>query len=136
MYQNEDGTGTGIESDSMHPLQAKEYMTPLELIPTTISSIDPLIAYLQWDTIPDKVVVRCWSEEHWGQPTAESEEITVSTLMIDSNIETTPIISVELKDGNYIYEVVAEWNSAEKYSGTAYYSFYTIKPTMRLQPIG
>lgn len=136
MYQNEDGTDTSIESDSMHPLQAKEYMTPLELIPTTISSIDPLIAYLQWDTIPDKVVVRCWSEEHWGQPTAESEEIPVSTLMIDSNIETTPIISVELKDGNYIYEVVAEWNSAEKYSGTAYYSFYTIKPTMRLQPIG
>lgn len=29
MYQNEDGTSTGIESDSMHPLQAKEYMTPL-----------------------------------------------------------------------------------------------------------
>ena len=132
MYQNEDGTGTGIESDSMHPLQAKEYMPPLLL---TISSVAPLKAHLQWNTIPDKVLVRCWSEEHWGQPTAESEEIPVSILMIDSNIETAPIISVELKDGNYIYEVLAEWNSAEKYSGTVYYSFYTIKPTMRLQPI-
>lgn len=126
----------GIEADSLHPLQAKEYMAPLDLIPTPISSIDPFKAYLQWNTIPANVLVRCWNEECWGQFTAESEEIPVSILMIDSNIETAPIVSVELKDGNYIYEVVAEWNSSEKYSGKAYYSFYTIKPTMKLQPIG
>lgn len=136
LYQNEDGTGSGIEADSMHPLQAKEYMTQLDLIPTPISSIDPLKAYLQWNTIPDKVLVRCWNEEYWGQSTAESEEIPVSILMIDSNFETAPIISVELKDGNYIYEVVAEWNSSEMYGGTAYYSFYTVKPDMKWQPIG
>lgn len=135
MYQNEDGTSTGFEADSMHPLQAKEYMTPLDVIPIPISSIDPLKADLQWNTIPDKVLVRCWNEEYWGQSTAESEEIPVRILMIDSNIETAPIVSIALKDGNYIYEVVAEWNSAEKYSGTAHYSFYTIKPTMELQPI-
>ena len=135
MYQNEDGTSTSFEADSMHPLQAKEYMTPLDIIPIPISSIDPLKADLQWNTIPDKVLVRCWNEEYWGQSTAESEEIPVRILMIDSNIETAPIVSIGLKDGNYIYEVVAEWNSAEKYSGTAHYSFYTIKPTMELQPI-
>ncbi len=130
IYQNEDGTSTGINVDSMHPLQAKEYMTPLDLIPTPISAIDPLKAYLQWNTIPDKVSVHCWNEEYWGQSTAEYEEIPVSILMTDSNIETAPIISVELKDGNYIYEVVAEWNSTEKYNGTAYYSFYTAKPNL------
>ncbi len=48
--------------------------------------------------------------------------------MMDSDGKTDPIISIELKNGNYIYEVVAEWNSYDKFSGTAHYSFYTITP--------
>lgn len=135
-YQNADGTNTAIASDSMHPLQAKEYMQPLDLIPIPFSYVDPTKAYLQWNIVPDTVLVRCWNEKCWGQTTAESEEIAVSSLMIDSDIQTAPSISFELKDGNYIYEVVAKWNSDEKYGGTAYYSFYTAKPTMELQSIG
>ena len=135
MYQNEDGTGSGIESDSMHPLQAKEYMTPLDLIPTPISSIDPLTANLQWDTTPDKVVVRCWGEECWGRYDAESEDILVDVMGIDFNSQLVTNYVIQLKDGNYIYEVVAEWNSSETWGGTAYYSFYTVKPDMELHPI-
>ena len=134
-YQNEDGTGVSFESDSMHPLQAKEYMTPIDLIPSNISSTNSFEAFLQWDTTPDKILVYCWSEEFWNQPTAASEEIPVNMFMIDSNFETKPVISIELKDGNYIYEVVSEWNSSEKYGGTARYSFYTIKSNMESQSI-
>lgn len=131
MYENEDGTWTGIAADSMHPLEAKEYMPCLELLPVAASSRSHLKVRMQWDTIPDNVTVRCWSEAHWGQYDAESEELSVRTLMVDSNMETAPIISVELKDGSYVYEVIAEWNSAETYHGKACYSFYTVKQNMK-----
>jgi len=32
---------------------------------------------------------------------------------------------IELKGGNYIYEVIAAWDSSGKYGGKACYSFYT-----------
>ena len=130
-YANDDGTSTSEESDSLHPLQAKDYMTPLSLLPSTLSSANPLEINLRWDYVPDEVTVRCWSEECWGQTgdyNNTSEEIPVKILMIDSDGETEPIITTELKDGNYIYEVTAEWNSYDKFSGTAHYSFYTITP--------
>ena len=130
-YQNEDGTWTGIEADSMHPLDAKEYMPNLTLLPVITSSCSPLSAGMQWDTIPDNVTVRCWSDAYWGQYDAESEDLTVRTLMVDSNTEAAPIISIELKDGNYVYEVIAEWNSAETYHGKACYSFYTVKQNVK-----
>lgn len=128
-YANDDGTSTSEESDSLHPLQAKDYMTPLSLLPSTLSSANPLEVNLRWDYVPDEVTVRCWGEECWGQTgdyNNTSEEIPVKILMIDSDGETEPIITTELKDGNYIYEVTAEWNSYDKFSGTAHYSFYTI----------
>lgn len=137
MYQNEDGTGISISSDSLHPLQAKEYMTPIDLTPTHSSAAktNPFEAFLQWDTVPDKISVYCWREEFWNQPTAESDEIPVNIFMVDSNFETKPVISIELKDENYIYEVVSQWNSSGKYGGTVRYSFYTIKSTMESQSI-
>lgn len=127
MHQNEDDTWTGIEADSVHPLEAKEYMPSLALLPLYTSNPDPSIAHLQWNTAPDKISVRCWDEKNLGQPDAESEELQVCTLMVDSNIVTAPIPSIELKDGNFIYEMIAEWSSSENYNGTACYSFYTVK---------
>jgi len=132
-YDNGNGTFSGINSDSMHPLQAKEFMTPLNIIPTPYSHIDPLMAYLQWDVTPDKVSVRCWSEDCWGQYgdyDDTSEEIEVQKLDIEiahgsNETQRTADYTIRLKDENYIYEVVAEWNSSDKYFGTAYYSFYT-----------
>ena len=125
-YQNEDGTWTGIEADSMHPLQAKEYMPNLTLLPAITS-----FAGMQWDTVPDKVSVRCWSEAYWGQYDAESEEVSAKVLCVDSSDGCDPYFSVELKDGSYVYEIIAEWNSAETYHGKACYSFYTVKSDMK-----
>ena len=130
-YANDDGTSTSEQSDSLHPLQAKDYMTHLSLVPSTLSSTNPLEVNLRWDYAPDEVTVRYWSEDCWGQTgdyNKTSEEIPVKILMIDSDGETDPIITAELKDGNYIYEVTAEWNSYEKFSGTVHYSFYTVTP--------
>ena len=125
-YENGDGTGAGFESDSIHPLEAKEFMLPLSINPTATSSNDPLVAYLRWDIMPDKVTVHCWSEECWGQFDAKSEDVPVEVLKIDfadGSYDTN--FCIELKDENYIYEIIAEWNSAQNYGGTVYYSFYT-----------
>ena len=132
-YLNEDGNFTGIEADSMHPLQAKEYMTPLVLKPVIYSHIDPFAAYLTFEVAPDKIQVRCWREEHWGQFDAESLEIAVES--VENTVPedlSSPDFVIQLKDGNYIYEVIAEWSHSEKYGGTARYSFYTT--TVSLEP--
>lgn len=121
-YNNGDGTATSVEADSLHPLQARELMPELEIKPTPYSSVDPLSAYLQWDAMPDKVSVRCWNEDCWGQYDAKSEEIEVNTL---SGIDDQTLFVIKMKEGNYIYEIIAEWNSSEEFCGTAHYSFYT-----------
>ena len=123
-YLNDDGTSTAVESDSLHPLQAKEYTPSLNLFPSTLSSSEPLKAYLRWDYVPDWVVIRYWSDEAWDKPDAEGDIFPVNTSVIEDN----SLLPIELKDGNYIYEVTAEWNSNEKFSGTAHYSFYTVNP--------
>ena len=55
---------------------------------------------------------RCWSDEHWGEPAANSEDVTIV-----GNVLT-------LKLGGYIYEVTAEWNTENGYGGTASYFIY------------
>ena len=125
-YQNADGTMTGIEADGIHPLEAKKHMPSIPLKNRATESRHD--AHLFWSIPPDDVAVRCWHETDWGQSDAESEEIPVNTLMIDSDIETTPIFCFPLADGNYIYEITAEWNR-ETYHGRTHYSFYTVKTT-------
>lgn len=128
MYIDDNGDAMAISGDGNHPLM-KEKTTPLlSLVPTYSSSIYPLGARLQFgvapnEIVPDKVTVRCWSEECWGNTKAESEELPVT-------IENGNVF-VQLKDGNYIYEVIAEWeNGKRSYSGNVCYSFYTLKPSL------
>ena len=61
------------------------------------------------------------------KPSEDSRELEVQAIevdFVDGSYYTDHI--VKLLDGNYIYEVIAKWNSSEEYGGTAYYSFYTI----------
>jgi len=113
MYDNGDGTWSGVESDSVHPLDnsTKEYMPKLMLTSSELSST-VAVCSLWFDTFPDETTIRCWEERQWGDTSAESEPVSVSNF------------TMELKDGGYIYEVIATWNSSEKYNGKAYYSFY------------
>ena len=117
-YQNPDGTFTGINADSQHPLDLKETMTDLIIRPTPYSSISPLTAYLNWKTAPDKVSVRSWSDEHWGNTDAQSENVNVV-------VTSDGLTFINLKKDNCIYEVIAEWSASKKYGGTVHYCFYT-----------
>ncbi len=130
-YAQQDGTSVSICADSMHPLSAKEHMPVLDLLPSYFSHIDPLAAYLHWDITPDTVFVRAWNEADWGAADAAGEELAVKMPAPDF-----ADFTVSLKDGNYIYEVIAEWNTQESFGGTASYSFCTAKPIWNTQPIG
>ena len=102
---NSDGTSTATEADSAHPLDCKDLLLPYETTEVT--------ATLNFTESPDRILsVRCWSDEHWADPTANSEEVIVR-----GNV-------IELKPGGYIYEVKAEWDADNGYGGTANYSLY------------
>lgn len=98
----------GMEADSLHPLEAKEFMEPLVVIP------GDRVAELNFNLAPDEVTIRCWSDRHWNDPAAEGEELPVEDL------------SFAMKDGSYIYMVTAEWTTTEDCGGSACYAFYTV----------
>ena len=131
IYVDDNGDSAAIMGDSNHPLLKKASTPILDLIPTYFSSGDPLGVTFQFGTAPneitpDKVTVRCWPEECWGDTNAESEELPVT-------IENGYVFT-QLKDGNYIYEVIAEWeNGKRSVSGTVCYSFCTAKPSLDIQ---
>ena len=104
--KNNDGTFTNTEADSAHPLECADVLLPFETTETS--------AFLRFSEEPDKILgVRCWSDEHWSDPSADSESVSVNGNKI------------EFKAGGYIYEAVAEWNTEKSgYGGIAHYYFY------------
>jgi len=110
MYKNfEDGTAQSTNADSSHPLTRIDEIPTLNILPTTISSIDPRLATVQFAIAPDKIEVKCYKVD---------EKNTNSGKAIP--VEGT---SFKLKDGKYLYEVIVEWTKSEQYSGKAYYAF-------------
>ena len=111
-YDNGDGTQTGVCADSSHPLQWQEFLVPMTTSDDTVE--------LCFAVSPQEVSVRCWSDACWGKVDAEEENATLSGNRL------------ELKDGGYIYEVVAKWTGENLAAeGTAYYGFYVIKDDHR-----
>ena len=109
-YKNyEDGTAQSTNADSSHPLTRIDEIPTLNILPTTISSIDPRLATVQFAIAPDKIEVKCYKVD---------EKNTNSGKVIP--VEGT---SFKLKDGKYLYEVIVEWTKSEQYSGKAYYAF-------------
>ena len=109
-YLNDDGTITHIEADSAHPLDCEDLLTSQWIDYETTETT----ATLYFNEEPDEILyVRCWSDEHWSDPTADSEDV-----VIHGN-------NIELKPGGYIYEIKAGWDTESGYGGgNAYYSFY------------
>ena len=123
VHNNGDGTATEVEAESVHPLECKELMPNLPLD----SSIDVFKAHLKFAIDPDEIEARYWSTDCWNKPSEESQELEVQAIevdFVDGGVATDHVM--KLLDGNYIYEVIAKWNSPEEYGGTAYYSFYTV----------
>lgn len=104
--KNNDGTFTNTKADSAHPLECADLLPPFKTTETN--------AFLRFSEEPDTILsVRCWRDEHWSDPFADSENVSVNGNKI------------EFKAGGYIYEVIAEWNTEKSgYGGIAHYSFY------------
>ena len=108
MSDNGDGTWKGVEADSSHPLEWQEFLVPMTTSDGTVE--------LCFDVQPQEVSVRCWSDAYWGKVKANEENATLSGNKL------------ELKDGGYIYEVVAKWTGENLAAeGTVHYGFYVIK---------
>ena len=104
--KNDDGTITSTEADSAHPLDCADLLLPFETMETN--------AVLRFAEEPDTILsVRCWSDAHWSDTAADSENVSVNGNEIG------------LKPGGYIYEAVAEWNTENSgFGGIAHYYFY------------
>ena len=71
---------------------------------------------LYFDVQPQEISVRCWSDAYWGKVDAKEENAALNRNKL------------ELKDGGYIYEVVAKWTGENLAAeGAVYYGFYVIK---------
>lgn len=133
-YDNGDGTRTSFIADSLHPLQCKEYMTPLTILPSTKSS-QPITARLEFSAVPDKVTARSWSVDSFygpGEPVDDGHyEVLIYILEPEGGTDDVRQYFVELPYGGYVYEITAVWESYEHFGGEVRYSFYTEAPMLR-----
>ena len=134
-YANGDGTQTSFIADSLHPLQCKEYMTPLTIQPSPYSAHLPQ-ARLEFSVVPDKIIAaRRWSVDSFhgpGEPVDDGHyEVLVYILEPEGGTEDVRQFYMELPYGDYVYEVTALWESYELFGGEVSYSFYTEAMTLR-----
>lgn len=117
-YDNGDGTQTGIEADSPHPLTMRELMPVLPVAAERVT--------LDFSTPPDTVTAVCIvSDPSEEKPDAHLEECEVKHLCIDTDKGCFDQFILELSSRAKIYEVVAEWTRLPDCGGTARYSFRT-----------
>lgn len=75
--KNNDGTFTNMEADSAHPLECADLLPPFKTTETS--------AFFRFAEEPDTILsVRCWSDEHWSDPAADSENVSVNGNEIDA----------------------------------------------------
>lgn len=115
----------GVCADGAHALNSKKYMAAPLPFTTTDDSAEGLPSVtLQFGIAPDSITVNCWPTYYFGDSSATGEKISVTGS------------TFKLKDGDYVYEVVATWDDSKHgFGGTAYYSFYTVKHVSENEPI-
>lgn len=102
------GTGTGIQMDSPHPLDC------IGNIPT-IKVFGETTLKLSFESAPDSIVVRKYQTNAGGYDAYE--EISVKGTFLEVGAE------------NCLYEVIAKWEDSllRSYNGTVHYAFCTVK---------
>lgn len=100
---------TGIECDSIHPLEYQAYVETL--------TTDDLTVKLEFDVTPDSITAEeCWSDEHWGGDYNTPSE----TFDLNGN-------EVTLKPGGgWVYVISASWDR-ENYHGSCRYVFHVVQ---------
>lgn len=127
-FRSGTGTVSSTESDTDHPLNLKEYVPVIEILSEDypVLTSDRLSASLFFyesgseplnPVPPDSITVRRWDASDWGNSDARADSVSVT--VSNGNFH------IPLKDSSCIYEIVAVWNSHERFSGTVYYSFCT-----------
>ena len=106
----QDGQGVGVASDSVHPLEAKDNMSPLVVAREDSSAF----AQLEFEVAPDSVSVCAWDTAFWNRTDVEAQAVDVA---VDEELVLLPYDAV--------YEVTATWDKEKDCGGTAHYSFYT-----------
>lgn len=106
-YNNSDGTWNSTIADCLHPLDSSEYMQ------TILAEGDTLT--LVFGVAPENYTVRCWPDTAMGTGDTTGE-LTVSTNGWE----------IELLDGGYVYQVIAQWEY-ENFHGNAYYCFHVTR---------
>lgn len=111
------GMSTGVESDSIHPLDFQPYVETL--------FTDDFTVALEFDVKPDTVAVReCWSDEHWGDDYDTPSETAELTSVNDT-------LNVTLKQsGGWIYVISASWEH-KNYHGSSDYVFHVVTPELQ-----
>ncbi len=117
-----DNGDVAIQADSMHPLDAKEYMALVPLVPSTLSHINPHAAYLQFPMSPDTVEAVCWDSELFGQPDKADE---CEPVEVKPCADEPLLYEIQLQEDGCVYEVIATWNGGIDGGGKVHYSFYT-----------
>ena len=104
-----DGTRSHIVACGSTMYENRDRLNVLKL-----EADEALFVDLQFGTDPNKVTVTCWNldEENPEPETIEAEDV---------------LWSVDLKDGNYVYEIKAEWTDFPRFNGVVEYGFKTEK---------
>lgn len=108
----QNGQGVGVASDSVHPLEAKENMSPLVVAREDASAV----AQLEFEVAPNSVSVCAWDTALWNRTDVEAQAVDVA---VDEELVLT------LLSYDAVYSVTATWDKEKDCGGTAHYSFYT-----------
>ena len=105
-YPNGDGTMAAVIADSLHALDCKDILNPIYVTGDYVK--------LAFEDDPDSVEVRCWPDTAWNT-NAEPESVNCYDTAFD------------LKQGGYIYEIIAMWNESEvaHFGSVSYYAYIT-----------
>ena len=113
------GQRSGAIACGAHPLdEICRDMTPILEMPVAVSASFHYTVTLDFgDCAPDSVILRCWSEQCWGDTEAKPEKLFAER-------QDNGAYTVELIPSIGVFAVDASWD-AEDYKGTATYTFCT-----------
>ena len=109
-YDNGNGTMQTINGDSAHPTDRIDYLLPIALKVKRTDDVLTAVT-MNFDIKPDKIEVNSWFLAKNGNTKPFDAEKKGMDIFLNQSKETC------------IYEVVATWNSSDKYYGTVRYSF-------------
>ena len=107
----------GVAADSVHPLEAKDSMSPLAVV----RDDDSAVVHLEFEVVPDSVSACAWDTALWNKTDVEAQAVDVA---VDDE-QTLTLLPYDA-----VYSVTATWDQENGCGGTAYYSFYTDSATI------